>query len=111
MSKCKECKAEIETCYSHRQELIERQMCFTCSFWYDYVLRKHDKNCVRIHKNHYVIGEEDDTPPEWRGFAGDKFIILFNDGRKVITTNFWHQGRIPCHFQDRLSDNAIFIRE
>lgn len=33
-----------------------------------------------------------------------------NDGRKIISNDWWHQGKIPEEFKDLMSDNAKWIK-
>jgi hypothetical protein len=57
------------------------------------------------------VGLDKREPDDWKGFGGRKFIILFEDGRKVITTNLWSQGEIPKSFREDLPNNAKFIED
>ena len=56
-----------------------------------------------------MIGDENSvSPSSFRGYGGKKFIILFDNGGRIITTNLWHQGTIPKWFEEYLPDNAVF---
>ena len=84
--------------------------CFNDKFW---MLKIRDVNKApekfeTIKNNLYYIADENDND-SFRGFDGRKFIIKYNDGRQIITTNMWHNGTIPEKFRDKLPDNAIFI--
>ena len=117
--KCKECSAEISLNYmeSSKTRMIERKLCFICLFWSNYV------DCVefgtiatqriaRINHKHFVIGNEGKSRrAEFRGYGGAKFVIIFNNGDRVETTNLWAQGEIPERFRNRLPDNAKFEEE
>ena len=60
-----------------------------------------------IDGHHYVIEDENSVDP-LRGFGGDKFTITFNDGKVVITTNLWSQGKIPEDYVNLFPNNADF---
>lgn len=61
---------------------------------------------ARIDGVHYHIG---DDSQRFRGFGGTQFLIEFNDGRRVRTTNLWCQGTIPKALRTELPDNAVFV--
>ena len=90
--------------------LIARNLCATCNFWFNYILKIDNPRAVRIHNEHYWIGEEHPPYDTFIGHGGQKFKILFQNGREVITTNLWSQGVIPPRFRSRLPDNAEFRR-
>ena len=98
MPVCKECGNELDTGSVNKT-------CFSCLFWLGKLIIKDQPYTVRADGNHYMIMAEKDTG--MRGYGGHKWIITFKDGRVVTTTNLWHQGVIPKHFQDRLPDNAV----
>jgi hypothetical protein len=77
-------------------------------FWLQWVETRNDPNCVRVNGVHYYICDEASIST-FRGFAGRKFTVKFNDGRVVTTTNMWHQGDIPAALREQLPDNAAFI--
>lgn len=66
-----------------------------------------DKNAVIIDGECYHIGDEN-AHPCFRGFGGDKFVIKFNNGKTVTTTNLWHNGTIPKELN--VKDNAKFVK-
>jgi len=111
IEKCKECGKREELCWNKKTNdtLTKYQLCFNCNFWREKIVIKDRPKVARIGGNHYLIGMENEPPLMFRGFGGDKFTILFNDGQEVTTTNLWHQGTIPEHFKDRLPDNAKFV--
>jgi len=84
------------------EEAEKAKRCFHCDFW---VQKIQSGKGVRINGHHYQIGREGDAFP---GFSGRRFVILFRDGTRVVTTNLWHQGEIPERFRDTLPDNAEF---
>jgi hypothetical protein len=83
-------------------------VCFDCYFWGEKVPFVNNPSSVRVEGTHYWIGEET-ADQMFRGFAGRKFHVLFNDGREVITTNLWCQGDIPERWRKELPDNAVFV--
>jgi hypothetical protein len=114
---CKICKEEIEFNFDERTvaELRQKRLCFSCQFWDEKVLmrKNHDPNAVVISGQHYYIGKEEQTLKyEMRGFGGQEFKIKFTAGKRkgqiVTTTNLWFNGKIPEHFRDKLTDNAVF---
>lgn len=109
MFKCKICGKEFEKSpYSH-MDLCGNDECFSTDFWNEKLEIKDDPRTVRVNGTHYWIGDE--TKEGFRGFDGATFVILFNNGRFVKTTNLWCQGDIPLHFRAILEDNAVFIKE
>jgi len=109
--KCKECgkQEKLHWTEATNERLIREKLCFSCNFWNEKIGIKNDPMVVRIDGCHYQIEDEIDEPIAFRGYGGRKFVILFDDGRKIVTTNLWFQGEIPKRFQERLPDNAKFI--
>lgn len=92
---------------SIHQAMGNNQTCFDCQFWIEKIGIKDRSNVVRADGGHYIIGDESETI---KGFGGHEFIIQFNDGRRVTTTNLWFQGEIPPGFKEELPDNAVFLK-
>lgn len=67
-----------------------------------------DKRTVRVEGTHYMVGDEKANPRGFRGFGGALFLIEFDDGRRVSSTNLWCQGTIPKALSLDLPDNAKF---
>lgn len=109
-TKCSICGEVYSTYFMEpmRKRLIEKNICFTCNHWEEWAEKKDNPRIARIDHNHYYI-ESESAGKLFRGFAGHRFKILFNDGREVVTTNLWHQGEIPEHFWEKLPDNAKFV--
>ena len=101
---CQFCKEQEAT-----KEVHFGDYCFDCWFWLKKLhLKPEDKiRQAIIGGNHWMIGYE--GPSIFRGMGGRRYIILFNDGRLVETTNLWHQGLIPTEFRTLLLDNAVFV--
>ena len=106
---CQECgKREDGSWADDMAKVLEaKQLCFNCNFWAEKVGIKDRPRVARIDGHHYQIGT-DAGDTAFRGFGGRKFVILFNDGRRMQTSNLWHQGEIPERFRERLPDNAKF---
>lgn len=82
---------------------------FKTMFWDDKVKNFRNNQRVAIVNGwHFTACLEDETG-ELRGYGGKKFVIQFNDGRTIETTNLWCQGVIPQEYRHILSDNAIFV--
>jgi len=80
--------------------------CHECSFWMKHATVYDNSVVVIVNNTHYRMGES----TAFKGFGGREFTILFNDGRRVVTTsNLWCQGEIPVRFQALLPDNAVFL--
>lgn len=110
--KCKCCGNKIDFHYGKGLEnkLKLLRICFTCDFWIEKFETLNSINVARINNNHYTIGREQDDGG-FRGHAGRKFIIKFDDGEVIKTTNLWHQGEIPERFRKYLPNNATFVKE
>jgi hypothetical protein len=65
---------------------------------------------VVIDHVHYTLGKNGEKPSPYNGFAGQRHLIEFLDGRRVITYDLWYQGPVPPVFWDRLPDNARWGR-
>ncbi len=109
---------------SCQEEMDARGLCFHCNHWTN-KLSKVTENTAIIQGSIYEIGESElaiarrcHWPVEKGrlrsdyqhvlGHGGAEFEILFDDGRRVTTTNLWAGGLIPAHFRGRLPDNATF---
>lgn len=89
------------------KNMLRKNLCFKCLFWDEKISIPDLKNAVRIDGDHFYIGLESSTGN--RGYNGQRFKIKFFDGRKIITTNLWCQGKIPEYFRKLLPDNAEFV--
>lgn len=87
--------------------LRDKQLCFSCNFWIEKVEIRDKSRVARINGHYYQISSIWGAGA-FRGFGGQKSVILFHDGRRVKTTNLWHQGEIPVRFRERLPNNAKF---
>jgi len=108
---CLECGNIVTTHYVEptKTRLIEGNICFHCDHWVEWEKRKDDPRVARIEGGHYRYS--DPTDKGFRGFGGRKFVIQFDDGRLIESSNLWFQGDIPDRFRERLPDNAKFVQQ
>lgn len=105
---CRECLGEGDgERFSPSMNLVAERLCFRCHFWLEKVLKRDDPSVARIAGQHWTVCSEDVHPSD-RGMCGRRFTIVWDDGRRVVTSNLWHQGDIPTLFRERLPDNARF---
>lgn len=112
--KCKICGKEFDASHyvdSWANQMTAHQMCHSCNFWRN-MLREDSERpshtwCM-INGTHYVIGDEKDSSC-FRGFGGAEFVIQFNDGVVVKTTNLWCQGEPDGYWKEKFPDNAKFM--
>jgi hypothetical protein len=90
------------------ERLLAAQQCHACNYWQGLIDLKDDPRSVRVGGQQYIVGPEKERV---KGFYGSTWTIQFKDGRRVVTNNLWHRGRIPSRFQPALPDNAIFTGE
>lgn len=103
---CVMCKEDF---YYGNTYLPDNNLCGSDYHLYELWEIRDKPNVARIKGEHYMIGDEAD---KFKGFGGQSFTIAFNDGREVTTTNLWHQGDIPAHWQKLgMTDNAKFVEE
>lgn len=106
---CRECGEEDDlNGYQGADERARLSLCFGCHHWTRLLAVAADPKSVRVNGKHYQISNEDTSWAGFRGFGGAKFIVAFNDGRRLRTSNLWSQGDIPWWFRERLPDNATF---
>ena len=108
--KCPTCNRELGTnipISSDERSMKEHGECFECSLWRERLSLVGKPNIAIIDGTFYTIGDEDSKDP-FRGFGGDKFVINFKDGRKVITTNLWCGGDISEAWKPKFPNNADF---
>lgn len=79
-------------------------------YWEDLIAKDADGRGVVIEGVHYRLGQNGDRPGPYNGFAGTRYDIEFDDGRRVTTHDLWYQGPVPPKFRDRLPDNARFVQ-
>ena len=111
--KCKICGRKDDPekyCENTKDRMEADGICFYCDFWEEHKRYDdaHPDEFVIINGTHFMISPEDQNG--MRGFDGRKFTIKFNNGKKITTTNLWHQGEIPEHFKHYWpKDTAKFL--
>lgn len=86
-------------------------MTYEENYWKRLAERANPNDAV-VKGHFYSIGPENPrTPRKYRGFGGDRYVVRFNDGRMVTSTNMWYAGTIPEQFRGQLPDNAEFVKE
>lgn len=106
MLECEICGKQIEKSQYYNNVICSSE-CFTKHYWLERVKNKDSKRQVVAKGVVYQISDENSIS-SFRGFDGAKFVIHFFDGRKVFTSNLWHNGTVPDEFRDQLPDNAEF---
>lgn len=108
---CKECGKDISLYFIPEvvKTLQEYCLCHTCNFWREKEEIKNEARVVRIDGVHFSLGDEVNAPAFCKGHGGRKFVIQFNDGRVVTSTNLWCQGNIPESWRERLPNNATWV--
>jgi hypothetical protein len=113
---CRDCRSPISESDQQRYGAVPGQ-CFLCTFWANQ-LRARNPSTVIVQGRHYEIGQQVHAErPRFDshllGFGGQRWEILFKDGRRVVTHNLWSQGDIPERLRalPAWADNAEFIPE
>lgn len=107
--KCQVCGKDFnERQYGEPYENICSSECFGRQLWLDRIKDKNNPASVIADHHAYWIGDEN-SKSFFRGYGGHKFVIQFNDGRKVESTNLWDNDEIPEEFWNELPNNAKFI--
>ena len=104
---CVICNKEISKSMFSNKNLCSSE-CFQFNFWDENIKIKDELHIARIKGEQYYIGNEARSNP-FRGFGGRRFIVRFLDGREVISTNLWYNGKIPESHIELLPDNAEFV--
>jgi hypothetical protein len=107
---CKVCgKAEVTKNYL--EGALREGLCFNCSFWAEVVEETQKGRRIIVAGSAYFVGNESaEGRSSWRGFGGSRFVIQDLKTEKVtVSTNLWHNGKIPEHFREQLPDTARFL--
>lgn len=107
---CK-CCGHDEMCVWNEEtnaKLVKNSMCFTCDYWEGSASRVARSVGMKFPTAVVVHNKEDGGPmvyfvanemPQFRGlmrgYGGDRFIIDFDDGRKMASSNMWSGQKIP----------------
>jgi hypothetical protein len=115
---CRPCGALYHLNYSKGKRLelmVERRICFTCSFWYNLIERQKNNNLWwRINGESYVatvvLWPHEKAVSMWgKGHGGREFCIKANGDSYYRTDNLWHQGTMPEWALAQYPNNAEFI--
>lgn len=101
-------------------QVVERQMCFSCNYWWKYLnspvkeeYNHHHSTAVVIDGKVFTDGGYIDKPHASGfgiGHAGRKFRIRMLDGSKeFVTNNLWAGGEVPALWRDMIPDTAEFL--
>src|SRR4051812_23816287 len=104
---CRECGEPTGGGWAH---LGDPTLCLECDSWTTLI---EAGGGVVVDGRHYLVGSESRVGPgenSW-GLGVRRFVILMDDGRRIVTGNLRGQGVIPARFRDRLPDNARFFEE
>lgn len=83
--------------------------CSSVDYWNERVKNKDDFIIIDGKCFHDSGNVADNSYSYSLGYGGNRFWILFNDGRTLTTNNLWWNGNIPEEFRNALPDNARFI--
>lgn len=105
MANCSDCGVNLDA--DGRMFLDDPGMCFECNFWSD-VLRtaNADPRMSLVDSetwSAYTAGPEN---AYMKGFGGEKYFLVYNDGHVTETTNLWHRGTVPERWRERLPANG-----
>jgi hypothetical protein len=106
--KCIICGKEMERSSYLNADLCS-SVCYTKHYWLEKIQNKNSLRQVIVNNVMYYIGDENSNST-FRGFDGALWLIKFNDGRKIRTTNLWHNGEIPEDYRSELPNNASFVK-
>src|SRR4051812_42246720 len=104
---CRECGEPTGGGWAHMGDPTH---CLECHSWTT-LLEAGDG--VVVDGRHYLVEFKSRVGPgeDSGGLGGRRFVILMDDGRRIVTGSLRCQGVIPARFRDRLPDNARFLDE
>jgi hypothetical protein len=86
--------------FKHIPYMVDNNACSTCQYWYEKWQQRNDPASVRVDGVQYMLNYNQGL------FAH----IQMNDGRRIVTSNLWHNGTIPVVWVILgLEDNARFV--
>lgn len=111
---CKECGMIEFSTYTHKDKLMQGQLCFSCDLWID--------RANNIKPKHLIVkrGEEltfysdagaSSCLKRTLGFGGAhwEYKMLINPDEVITTNNMWHGGTIPKHLYYLFPINAEIL--
>lgn len=82
-----------------RNIMEEKECCFHCAFWINHLgLYKNDPNWLVINGASWMVHPYVPASERGRSFigcGGRMMEAISNGGRKIISNDWWHQGRHP----------------
>lgn len=107
---CVVCGHLIKSSYQNGQELVAKNMCFSCNIWDNRVKELTWPNKMVVNGCFYTIASESESK-YFRGFGGSKFVFKrLDNGELVESTNVWSGGHPPKIWLNVFKDNAIILR-
>ena len=109
--KCAICGREMKSpayCCGEYHDVCPK--CFNQRFW-DLVVEHREEHLI-VDGNCFSVGRES-TPSRLRGFGGAAFKwVMLDDPTETVhvSTNVWHNGKIPESHRSQLPDNARWVR-
>lgn len=85
------------------------------SFWIRlYEENKNNPNWLIIDGESWIanpfVPNTNNKTRRFMGMGGRMLEAISNDGRKIISNDWWHQGKIPEEFKDLIPDNAKWVK-
>lgn len=112
-NRCVECGNLVETCYQEPEQMIERNMCFSCNLWTNRIQSANRSNVMIVEGCMYTLGSGDTDAAGFKGFGGAEFEfrrLTTLSNATIKSKNVWFGGEIPNRFKERIPDNAIIIK-
>ena len=98
------------------RSIMERDgVCYSCAFWIRlYEENKNNPNWLIIDGESWIanpfVPNTNNKTRRFMGMGGRMMEAISNDGRKIISNDWWHQGKIPEEFKDLIPDNAKWVK-
>ena len=101
---CDSCGMPDELRTQGRERLLALNRCWLCDFWI--TRSKQTSKDVVISEDYRFLSIANEASSGSRGFGGANFLVTFNDGRTVKTSNLWSGGSIPEALYHLFEPNA-----
>lgn len=94
------------SCKCPIRSIMERDgVCYSCAFWIRlYEKNKNNPNWLIIDGESWIanpfVPNTNNKTRRFMGMGGRMMEAISNDGRKIISNDWWHQGKIPEEFKD-----------
>lgn len=106
---------EYRKCLIRSRSIMERDgVCYSCAFWIRlYEENKNNPNWLIIDGESWIanpfVPNTNNKTRRFMGMGGRMMEAISNDGRKIISNDWWHQGKIPERFL-KLIDKSHFAK-